>query len=115
MVSQSLGKRTQVDVLRITLLQEWEQPMFFCQLFDLTDRAHRIYVKKPTAVRHPLFFPPTDYKGVAAFIAPRPGLHGPAVPEFQVAIVREWRRRRILMVLSSYAPLHSYSRAGSER
>jgi two-component system CheB/CheR fusion protein len=68
----------------------------FGDLFELTDRAHRIYAKKQTPGRHPVFFSAPDYKAGAGFAMHRPGSHGTVVPDFQ----READR----ILLGRYAP-----------
>jgi two-component system CheB/CheR fusion protein len=68
----------------------------FAELFDLTDRAHRIYAKKLSHARHPVIFPAADYKVGGPFSPPRPGSHGPAIPDLQKEADR--------ILLGRYAP-----------
>jgi two-component system CheB/CheR fusion protein len=65
-------------------------------LFEVVDRAHRIYAKKGGAVRQHVFFPAPDMPAGAPFVARRPAFTGPAAHDFQ----READR----ILLGRYAP-----------
>ncbi|HKP29492.1 MAG TPA: chemotaxis protein CheB, partial [Gemmatimonadales bacterium] len=51
-------------------------------LFELKDRTHRIYAKKATAVRHPVFFPALDFRS-GALTGRRARPPGPTTIDFQ--------------------------------
>src|ERR1051326_7142279 len=68
----------------------------YTDLFQLMDRAHRIYQKKATPARHPLFFTSADYKSGAAFANRRVPAPVPGVPDLH----READR----ILVSRYAP-----------
>jgi two-component system CheB/CheR fusion protein len=55
----------------------------FTELFEMTDRAHRIYVKKPMPHRPVPMFPTTDYRSGTLFTPRAGGLPGPATADFQ--------------------------------
>ena len=64
-------------------------------LFELRDRVHRIYSKKSTAVRHPVFFPAPDYRA-GALTGLRASIPTPTQQDFQKEADR--------ILLGKYAP-----------
>jgi two-component system CheB/CheR fusion protein len=51
-------------------------------LFELRDRAHRIYARKPSAVRHPVFFPTSEHRA-GSLAGRRAVVSGPSPVDFQ--------------------------------
>jgi two-component system CheB/CheR fusion protein len=51
-------------------------------LFELLDRSNKIYAKKATASRPPLYFPNVDFKSIAAAATRLPGAPPPAPADF---------------------------------
>jgi two-component system CheB/CheR fusion protein len=67
----------------------------YSDVFDLKDRVHRVYAKKPTAARPHVVFPAPDYRVTLGHVS-RPAAPPPSTHDFQ----READR----ILLSRYAP-----------
>lgn len=65
-------------------------------LFELRERLHRIYLKRPNSSRQPTFFPSPDYRTGSTFISRRTGLPAQGAVDFQKEADR--------ILLGRYAP-----------
>jgi two-component system CheB/CheR fusion protein len=65
------------------------------ELFEVRDRVHRIYAKRPTSIRHPVFFPAPDSR-LAGTITP-----GSRQPQH---LTQDFQREADRILLTRYAP-----------